>query len=763
MEQPILSELLKKFTQKVLKNAEGDFITPSCVTIKKRRIPFTKPEFIVGKDALEWMNQDPENTIVAVKRLMGRNYQDKEIQDILKKNKLNYQIRQHSKGTENSVAVILGGKEYTPEEISAKILEKIRRDAEKALGDTVEYAVITVPAYFNDKQKHATRTAATLAGLKVRRLLSEPTAAAVSFGVDAIKGDDAQTVFIFDLGGGTFDLSVLTISGGQFIEQGKGGDMWLGGEDIDRLISDYVLAETAKEYDIKDIHQFIKNQDEKRRNQFIGELRSKIEQAKIRLSKESEVHIDILGILKDKDGDPVDVDIDFSRKQFDTLLSATVERIIYLTRKMLEDIHFTHDLIDKILLVGGSSQIPSIIAAIQNEFGEDKVLVHERPMLAIAEGAAILSHRLSDTYECPKCGIEVKQSDTICKNCNFNLEVHTIEHGVLDIVHSAAHDYYIRLENDEHYLLIEKNTPLPCEKTEVFKLVHPEQRLVHIKLYNIVNDQEESIGDLWLGIDVQERERRKEDDPLHVEITLKIDESNLIEVTAKLKEYPEVQLSKTLSRGKADEKLFLSLEDTINEANEKQYNEYVMLDLTYRSLSAIKDINQIVDADTEMSDENLYNRAALKIEKAQKMSSEGKSGKSTIFYADVVLRDYEPAIPPNVRAEIEKSVKHLDEMDEHGNYEENVKAIDDLNDALNEKLGTVNLLMEIQKAGDFCMETNPSKAPRFYQSIHNILDAFTKKDEEKAFALIKDIMPDTYDVIKAHESKSGVIYKDITR
>jgi len=222
-------------------------------------------------------------------------------------------------------------------------------------------------------------------------------------------------------------------------------------------------------------------------------------------------------------------------------------------------------------------------------------------------------------------------------------------------------------------------------------------------------------------------------------------------------------LSKTLSRGKADEKLFLLLEDTINAANKKEYNEYVMLDLTYRSLSAIKDINQIVNKETGESDEKIYDRAALKIEKAEKMSSEGKSGKSTIFYADVVLRDYEPAIPPKVSSEIEKKVKHLEEMDEHGSYEDNVRAIDELNDALNEKLGTVNLLMEIQKAGDFCMETNPSKAPRFYQSIHNILDAFTRKDEEKAFNLIKDIMPDTYDVIKAHESKSGVIYKDIKR
>jgi len=455
---------IKKVHTEVLKNNEGDLITPSCVTFKKKKLPFSKPEFVVGKHALEWMKQDPANTIMAVKRLMGRNFQDQEIQDVLKDRRLHYQIARHSEGTENSLAVMLAGKEFTPEQISSKILGKIRKDSEKALSDDVEYAVITVPAYFNDKQKHATRTAAALSGMKVRRLLPEPTAAAISFGVDAIKKDEAQTVFIFDFGGGTFDLSVLTISGGQFIEQGKGGDMWLGGEDIDRLITDYVLDKTAEEYGIEEITAFIGDQDEKRRNRFIGELRDKVEQAKIRLSTEDEAYIEIPGILKDRDGDIVDVDVELTRDQFDEIIAPIVDNTLSLTRKMLDDIHFTPDLIDKILLVGGSSRIPSVIAALKKEFGADKVMVHERPMLAIAEGAAILSHRLSDTYECPQCGEEVSQSDTVCKVCRFDLEAYIIEEGVLDIVHSAAHDYYIRLENDDRQLLVEKNTPLPCEK-----------------------------------------------------------------------------------------------------------------------------------------------------------------------------------------------------------------------------------------------------------------------------------------------------------
>jgi molecular chaperone DnaK len=754
---------IKKVHTEVLKNAEGEFITPSCVTVKKKKLPFSKPVFVVGKHALEWMKQDPKNTIVAIKRLMGRSYRNEHVQQIIADRELHYQIKRHSKGTEKSLAVILNGKEYTPEMISSKILEKIRVDATKSQGDEVDYAVITVPAYFNDKQKHATRTAAALAGLKVRRLLPEPTAAAISFGVDNVNKDEAKTVLIFDFGGGTFDLSVLTISGGQFIEQGKGGDMWLGGEDIDRFITDYVLAETGKENQIDNMKKFVENQDEKQKNLFFGELKTKVEKAKIRLSDEDEAYIEILGILKDSDGDSIDVDVELTREQFDKIIAPVVDTTIRLTRKILEDIHFTPDLIDNVLLVGGSSRIPKVVEAMKQEFGDEKVLVHERPMLAIAEGAAILSHRLADTYECPNCGQTVSQSDKVCKKCEFDLEKYIIEQGVIDIVHSAAHDYYIYLENNEKHLFVEKNTPLPFEKTEVFKLVHPEQKLVHMKFINVVNEADEPIGDLWLGIDIdEEKDEKKKKDALHVAITLKIDENNLIEVTAALQEYPDIQLSKTLSRGKSDEKLFLSLEKTIAEANRKGYSEYTIIDFLYRSLSIIKNIHTVVNQKTGEVDEPMYKLSAMKIEKADRMAAEGHNSKTSIYYANTVLHSFGPAIPPKNQADIRKKMKHLEEMDEHGTYDENVRALKNFGESV-DKLGGVNTLMQIQKAGDICMETQPSKAPKFYRCIEDIMEEFKNGNKKKASELLTGIMPETYSIINKFEAKTGVIYKDIAK
>ncbi|HDH98911.1 MAG TPA: hypothetical protein ENF70_07255 [Deltaproteobacteria bacterium] len=172
----------------------------------------------------------------------------------------------------------------------------------------------------------------------------------------------------------------------------------------------------------------------------------------------------------------------------------------------------------------------------------------------------------------------------------------------------------------------------------------------------------------------------------------------------------------------------------------------------------------MVDTDTGRVDETICERAALKIEKARKMAAEENTSKTTIFYAESALDDFGPAIAPEVQAAIRKRVKRLEEMDEHGTYEENVRALDDLRDVLNKRLGTVvNLLMEVKKAGDFCMDTDPSKAPKFYQYIDDILDSFRAGKGDRAASLLSEIMPEVYDVVNKYEAKTGVIYKDIKR
>ncbi len=754
---------IKKVQTEVLENAEGELITPSCVFLAKKKKLRGKPSFVVGRHALEWMKQEPESTVVAVKRLMGRSISEPEVQKIIAEQRLRYQVAAHSRGTENSLAIVLRKKEYLPEEISAQILAKLRADACRDLGDAVDFAVITVPAYFNDKQKHATRTAAALAGLKISRLLPEPTAAAISFGVDDIGGDEARTVMVFDLGGGTFDLSVLTISGGQFIEQGKGGDMWLGGAEIDRAIVDHVLAETARDNQIEDIVALIARQKAHTRNRFLSALEEAAEKAKIALSTNDEAFITVLGLLEDEDGDRIDIDVTLTREQLETLIAPVVESVLALCRRLLDDTHLTTDLIDQVLLVGGSSQIPKIVDALRKEFGAEKVLVHPRPMLAIAEGAAVLSHRLADSYECPQCTKSVTQSETTCPQCGFDLERHTVEAGVVDIVHAAAHDYSIRLENGERHLLVGRNTPLPCEHTDTFALVHPDQRLVHMKFSNLVNDVEESIGDLWLGIEAENLdEHTKNDARLHVELTVKIDENNLVEVSAGLEELPDVKVSKTLSRGKADEKLFVALETLIADANRAEYKKYVMLDLEERSLSAIRDIHRVVDDDTGEVDAATYDQADLKIDKARRLAGEDKVSKPAIYYGESALASFEPAIAPDKRKLLKRKIEELEEADERGSYAENVEAIDRLHDVLHD-LGAVNVLMNIQKAARYCDETEPARASKFHRAIDDILEAFRTGDAAGAHTVMDRIMPGVQEIVVFHDDQKVALHTELTK
>jgi molecular chaperone DnaK len=760
---------VKKVNTEVLKNAEGEYITPSCVMVKKRLM--RKPEFIVGRDALEWLRQEPEHTITAVKRLIGRNFYEKEVQELISRQSLPYQLSTHSRGSANSLAFQIGGREFTPEEISAKILAKLKADAEAVLGDEVDAAVITVPAYFNDKQKHGTRTAAALAGLKVRRLLPEPTAAAISFGVDKISGDDGRTVLVFDFGGGTLDLSILTISGGRIIEMGKGGDMWLGGEDIDQLLIDYVLQETAREEGIADIRALIAQQKPARKNKFLAELKTAVEKAKIVLSDQKETCIEILGVLLDQDGDPLDVEVELPRTRFDVMMTSLLESMLGLVRGVIADVHFTEDLIDNVLLVGGSSRIPCVIHALQKEFGQKKVLLHERPMLAVAEGAAILSHRLADTVECPQCTRNTAQNVTTCSHCGFDLEGHTIEHGVVEIVHAAAHDYYIKLENDERFLMVEKNTPLPCSSTEVFQLVDTEQELIHMKFYNVVNRKEQGIGDLWLGIDRdEEQEKTEEEDaprkpvmPSRIEITLDIDENNLVSVNASLLNHPEIAISRTLSRGHADEKLFLELEQAIADADNKQYSAYTVIDLQNRARSLIQSINGIVDPKNDTVDEQRYEQARNQIYKAVKIAANEEAPLTQLYYAESMLDDYGVLIEPRIQEQLRDKIERLRQVDENGSYEQTMRASSALSAALDDKrLAQVNTLMQIENASEICFTTDPGKAKKFLRVISEVLEAAEKQDgsvEEK----LQAILPEVDEVLENYALSTRKIHRDIRK
>ena len=456
---------------------DNEELCRSCVAVDKR-----SGEFVVGNSPYNSWKKYAPNIVVSVKRLMGAGISDDQVQKMKSQKSLYpYGIDKLAGGTDESVAVILNGKQYTPEQISAQILRQIKEDASVKLGE-ITHAVITVPAYFNEKQKTATRKAAELAGLKVQRLLAEPTAAAISYGVDKMEKDEEKVFLVYDFGGGTFDLSILVASGGNFIESGTGGDRWLGGDDIDKALMNFVFEQTNKDNDVN-VQDLIDALDDRKRFAFQGELKKQIEGAKKQLSNSKAASIEIFGELETEDGDMIDIDVSITRDEFENLIRPLIQRTIELVDELLDKTGYPIETIDNILLVGGSSCIPLVRKMLVATYGEDKILSSEKPMLAIAEGAAILAHALSDEFECPSCGEMVSKDCATCPHCGAKLDGSSSEgedeEPPILVTYTTKHNYYIKLESGNQKI-IDANELLPYEINKKFKTTVDNQKIVEL-------------------------------------------------------------------------------------------------------------------------------------------------------------------------------------------------------------------------------------------------------------------------------------------
>ena len=448
--------------------ANNEDLCRSCVAMDRTG------QFVVGNSAYKQWRKYAPNIVVSAKRLMGGSISDDQVKKMKRdRESYPYGITQLSGGTD-AVAIVLNGKEYTPEQISAEILKRLKEDASVKLNDTVTHAVITVPAYFNEKQKAATRKAAELAGLKVQRLLAEPTAAALSYGADKLSKDDSKVFLVYDLGGGTFDLSILVYSGGQFVESGTGGDRWLGGDDIDRLLTDYVYNEGNTKQGA-DIHRILDNMPDKEKYKFIGEIKGAVEDAKKALSVSQQTTIGLYDYLETEDGESIDIEVTITRQQFESMIRPLVQRSIELIDKLLEEKGFPIETIDNILLVGGSSCIPLVKKMLSDRYGAEKVLSSEKPMLAIAEGAAILAHSLPAEEEMP--GVIIMEP----------------EHDPDDIItHTIKRDTFLEIEdgsgNKSYEKIIDSGEVLPHEKNKEFFTLVDNQKIVGVKLFSQKED-----------------------------------------------------------------------------------------------------------------------------------------------------------------------------------------------------------------------------------------------------------------------------------
>jgi molecular chaperone DnaK len=349
----------------VLENAEGGRLTPSVVAVNPRT-----GERLVGQVAKRQAITNPENTIFSVKRFMGRKFSDAEVKKAMEH--IPYTVKAAANG---DVRVVMGGKEYSPPEVSAMILQKLKADAEAKLGEKITQAVITVPAYFNDAQRQATKDAGQIAGLEVLRIINEPTAASLAYGLDR-KGKE-ETIAVYDLGGGTFDVSILRVGEGVFEVIATNGDTFLGGDDFDQRVIDWVCDEFRREQGI----------DLRQDRMALQRLKEAAEKAKVELSSVAQTEINLPFITADASG-PKHLALTLTRAKLEQLSADLIERTAGPCQRAMQDAGLSASQIDEVVLVGGMTRMPAVQEMVKKLFGKEP---HKgvNPDEVVAVGAAI--------------------------------------------------------------------------------------------------------------------------------------------------------------------------------------------------------------------------------------------------------------------------------------------------------------------------------------------------------------------------------------
>lgn len=517
----------------IIVNAEGGRLTPSVIAFTKNG------ERLVGQTAKRQAVVNPERTIMSIKRQMGTDY-----------------------------SATIDGKKYTPQETSAMILQKLKNDAEDYLGESVQDAVITVPAYFSDAQRQATKDAGKIAGLNVLRIINEPTAAALAYGMEK---DEDQTILVFDLGGGTFDVSILEIGDGVFEVKATNGNNRLGGDDFDSRVVDYLVGEFKKETGI----------DLAKDKSALQRLREAAEKAKVELSSTLQTDISLPFITADENG-PQHLDIKLTRAKFDELTASLVEATMSPTRQAIKDAKLDSKGIDKVILVGGSTRIPAVQEAIKKETGKDP---HKgvNPDEVVALGAAIQGAVLSG---------EVK--DVVLLDVTpLSLGIETLG-GVFT-------------------KLIDRNTTIPTSKSQIFSTASDSQPSVEIHV--LQGERSMAAGNKTLGRFHLDGIPPAPRGVPQIEVSFDIDANGIVNVSAKdLATKKEQKITITASGALSDSEI----EKMVRDAEEHSAADTARKELidaknnadslAYQTRKALTDLGDGVGADKKQEIQSALDR-----------------------------------------------------------------------------------------------------------------------------------------------------------
>ncbi|MFZ5903253.1 MAG: Hsp70 family protein [Chloroflexota bacterium] len=569
-----VASYIRKTEPRVVDNQDSEPLTPSVIHLSQAG------EWIVGKTAKKaagMSEEDAGNTVFSIKRFMGRDYTDRDCAEDI--SKAPYKLERAENG---EVDAILRGRRFSPPELSAFVLESLKRSAELFLDEEVHHAVITVPAYFGNRQRDATRLAGRLAGLNVLRIIPEPTAAALAYGI-ASESDDPKTILVYDLGGGTFDVTVMFIGAGVFEDQGKSGDMHLGGDNFDYKIMDWMFEQIRIQHGV-DLRSTA-NKEVKFR------LKQAAEDAKLSLSKTTRTQIVIPALTK-QGGKIIDLECELKREDFNGMIKSLVDRSVDLVYEAIKLARTTPDGIDAILLVGGSTGVPLVVDTIRSIFGSKVIRGEINPMYCVAQGAAIETMLVKDvgaetdeaivqcascgalnlksraecricrksfgaggvvemdqvrkearpTIPCPKCETENPMGTQECENCGASM---LDAKGPIHVLNTTSHPIGVQVVGDKMEVIIPEATIYPMQepKTKLLKTTRDGMTVIRLPVYegrDPVASKNELLGQAQGTLEGNLPEGT------NVEVALSIDKDGIIYVRASLPDRPGSEIKASM-------------------------------------------------------------------------------------------------------------------------------------------------------------------------------------------------------------------------